>query len=105
LEGFSAIVNKVLLRNSKPVKPLTMNRAAGLFILLSAWGAATWNPSILGIIETLSGPVIALILFLMPMYAIHRVPAMQKYSGHISNLFVVAVGLVTISAVFFSMLR
>ena len=32
-------------------------------------------------IETLGGPVIAMILFLMPMYAIQKVPAMRKYSG------------------------
>lgn len=102
LEGFNAIVSKVILRKGKSVKPSTMDRAAALFILLSSWGAATWNPSILGIIETLSGPVIALILFLMPMYAIQKVPAMQKYSGHISNIFVVAIAIVTISAIFFS---
>ena len=51
-------------------------------------------------IETLGGPIIAMILFLMPMYAIQKVPAMRKYSGHISNVFVVVMGLIAISAIF-----
>lgn len=52
-------------------------------------------------IETLGGPIIAMILFLMPMYAIQKVPAMRKYSGHISNVFVVIMGLIAISAIFY----
>ena len=55
------------------------------------------------LIETLGGPIIAMILFLMPMYAIQKVPAMRKYSGHISNVFVVIMGLIAISAIFYSL--
>jgi len=72
-------------------------------MLLTTWAIATWNPSILGMIETLGGPVIAMLLFLMPMYAIRKVPAMRKYSGHISNVFVVLVGLVAISGILYSL--
>lgn len=55
-------------------------------------------------IETLGGPVIAMLLFLMPMYAIHKVPAMRKYSGHISNVFVVLMGLISMTAIVYSLL-
>ena len=54
-------------------------------------------------IVPLCGPIIAMILFLMPMYAIQKVPAMRKYSGHISNVFVVIMGLIAISAIFYSL--
>ena len=74
-----------------------------LFMLVTTWIVATLNPSILGMIETLGGPIIAMILFLMPMYAIQKVPAMRKYSGHISNVFVVVMGLIAISAIFYSL--
>ncbi|MGF7444359.1 hypothetical protein V7P28_10590, partial [Klebsiella michiganensis] len=37
------------------------------------------------------------------MYAINKVPAMRKYSGQISNAFVVVMGLIAISAIFFSL--
>ena len=47
---------------------------------------------------------IAAILFLMPMYAIRRVPAMRKYAGATSNVFVVVVGLVALSSVVYSLI-
>ncbi len=73
-------------------------------MLVTTWIVATLNPSILGMIrQTLGGPIIAMILFLMPMYAIQKVPAMRKYSGHISNVFVVVMGLIAISAIFYSL--
>ncbi len=49
-------------------------------MLVTTWIVATLNPSILGMIETLGGPIIAMLLFLMPMYAIRKVPAMKKIS-------------------------
>ncbi|OQP33630.1 MULTISPECIES: HAAAP family serine/threonine permease [Pantoea] len=102
-EGFNGLVNKMLHSRGKTLAPATLNRATALFMLLSTWLVASWNPGILDMIETLGGPVIAIILFLMPMYAIHKVPAMRKYSGQLSNLFVVLIGLVAISAIFYSL--
>ncbi|RPE03675.1 HAAAP family serine/threonine permease [Candidatus Pantoea deserta] len=104
-EGFNGLVNKMLHSRGKTIAPAKLNRITALFMLLSTWLVASWNPGILDMIETLGGPVIAVILFLMPMYAIHKVPAMRKYSGHISNLFVVLIGLVAISAIFYSLFR
>jgi serine transporter len=73
------------------------------FIFFTTWGVAILNPSILGMIETLGGPVIAAILYLMPMYAIHRVPALAKYRGRASNVFVTVAGLVAISAILYGL--
>jgi serine transporter len=39
----------------------------------------------------------------MPMYAIKKVPAMKKYAGSISNVFVTVIGLMSISAIFYSL--
>ncbi len=102
-EGFNGLVNKMLQIRGKALAPATLNRVTALFMLLSTWLAASRNPGILDMIETLGGPVIAIILFLMPMYAIHKVPAMRKYRGQFSNLFVVLIGLVAISAIFYSL--
>ena len=74
------------------------------FMLLVCWAVATLNPSILRMIESFGGPVIAAILFLMPMYAIRRIPAMRQYSGKISNVFVTVVGLVAISSLVYSLM-
>ncbi|WP_263263154.1 aromatic amino acid transport family protein [Pseudomonas sp. RIT-PI-S] len=81
-----------------------LDRLVAVAMALVCWAVATLNPSILGMIETLGGPVIAAILFLMPMYAVHRVPALRRYAGQASNVFVVAVGVVAISALVYSLL-
>lgn len=65
----------------------------------SAW-RKTDTMWMLGLYGTAIG---AGVLFLMPMYAIQKVPAMRKYSGHISNVFVVIMGLIAISAIFYSL--
>ena len=98
-EGLKGLVLKTGLRPAAR----TLDRGVAVFMLLICWVVATLNPSIIGMIETLGGPVIAAILFLMPMYAIRRVPAMRKYAGHFSNLFVTLVGLVAISALVYSL--
>ncbi|MDF2044133.1 MULTISPECIES: HAAAP family serine/threonine permease [unclassified Pantoea] len=104
-EGFNGMVIKSLRSKGKSIEINKLNRITALFMLITTWIVATLNPSILGMIETLGGPVIAMILFLMPMYAINKVPAMRKYSGHLSNLFVVIIGLIAISAIAFSLLN
>lgn len=98
-EGLKGLVVKFGRQPSAKV----LDRGTAAFMLVVCWLVATLNPSILGLIETLGGPIIAALLFLMPMYAIRRVPAMRKYSGQMSNVFVTAVGLVAITALIYSL--
>ncbi|MEQ2017889.1 HAAAP family serine/threonine permease [Photorhabdus bodei] len=102
-EGFNGIVVKTLRDQGKTIEPKKLNRITSIFMLVTTWIVATLNPSILEMIERLGGPIIAMLLFLMPMYAISKVPAMRKYSGKLSNLFIVFMGLVAISAVLYSL--
>lgn len=103
-EGFSGLVASALQAKGKQVSSSTMSRITGIFMLLTAWLVATLNPSILGMIETLGGPIIAMLLFLMPMYAIHKVPAMAKYRGAASNLLVWAIGLIALTATVYKLM-
>ncbi len=98
-EGFNGLIVKTLGEKGKAMSENKLNRITAVFMFLTTWLIATMNPSILGMIESLGGPVIAVLLFLMPMYAINKVPAMRQYSGKISNIFVVLVGLIAISAI------
>ncbi|WP_213880178.1 aromatic amino acid transport family protein [Pseudomonas sp. dw_358] len=98
-EGLKGLVRKTGRQPSNK----RLDRGVAAFMLVMCWLVATLNPSILGMIETLGGPVIAALLFLMPMIAVRRVPAMAKYAGQWSNLFVVVVGLVSISALIWSL--
>ncbi|MFK3791109.1 serine/threonine transporter [Pseudomonas piscis] len=103
-EGFQGLIVKSLRGRGRALSSSHLEKLTALFMVLSCWAVATFNPSILGMIETLGGPVIACLLFLMPMYAIQRVPSLRQYSGQLSNLFVVLIGLIALSAIIFSFL-
>ncbi|HCI3129739.1 TPA: septum formation initiator [Klebsiella pneumoniae] len=76
-----------------------------VFMVLTCWFAAYKNPSILGIIECISGPTGAAILLLLPMYAIHKLPVLAPWRGKASNVFVTLIGLITVSAIFYGMFQ
>jgi serine transporter len=99
-EGLNGIIVK-LTPGAKMVSK-RRNRAITIFFLVTLWFVATVNPSILSLIESLGGPIIAIILFLMPMYAIAKVPAMKKYQGKFSNVFITVMGIVTIASLLLS---
>ena len=101
--GASEGLKGLVLKTGKRPAAKTLDRMTAAFMLIVCWAVATLNPSILGMIENMGGPVIAAILFLMPMYAIRRVPAMRRYAGTISNVFVTVIGLVAISSVVYSL--
>ncbi|MBJ9975868.1 HAAAP family serine/threonine permease [Pseudomonas sp. S75] len=99
-EGLKGIIVRTGLRPGAKA----LDRIVAVLMLVVCWIVATLNPSILGMIESLGGPILAVLLFLMPMYAIRRVPSMRKYSGAVSNIFVVAIGLVALSSVVYGLL-
>ncbi|TCK01985.1 serine transporter [Volucribacter psittacicida] len=101
-EGLEGLLIK-MRQTQQPINRKKLNYFTALFFLLSLWGVAIINPSILGLIESLGGPIIAMILFIMPMYAIRKVPAMKRYQGKWSNVFVTVMGFVAISAVIYSL--
>lgn len=104
-EGLNGLVVKAARSRGKEVSKKTLNSFTTVFMLVTAWAVATINPNILHMIESLGGPIIALLLFIMPMYAIHKVPAMRKYSGALSNIFITFIGVVSISAIFYSLVQ
>ncbi|THA08316.1 HAAAP family serine/threonine permease [Rodentibacter pneumotropicus] len=100
-EGLEGLYLKM---KGESVNRKKLNYATAVFFLVTLWGVAIINPSILGLIESLGGPIIAMILFIMPMYAIRKVPAMKRYQGRFSNVFVTIMGLIAISAVVYGLL-
>lgn len=99
-EGLEGLVNQL---RDKPIEPAKFRKiTAGVFLVI-LWIVATLNPSILGFIESLGGPIIAMILFVMPIYAIYTVPALQRFKGQISNIFVLIMGLIAISAIVYGL--
>ncbi|SNV16783.1 Serine transporter [Dermatophilus congolensis] len=101
-EGAVGIVRAV---TKGKVEQRSAQIGVAVFMFLTTWGAAVANPSILGLIETISGPVIASILYLMPMYAIHKVPALKPYRGKLSNVFITIAGLFAVGAIIVTMVQ
>ncbi len=101
-EGMYSLLAKAT-KNSCRVQGTHLNVLIDVLIIMSCWLVATLNPSILGMIEMLSGPIIAVILFIMPMYAIANVPVMRKYRQPRADFFVSVIGLVAISAILYGL--
>ncbi|WP_028117195.1 aromatic amino acid transport family protein [Ferrimonas senticii] len=98
-EGLAGIVRKGAPQVIEATGEKNFDKALVAFFFFTTWGVAVINPSVLGMIESLGAPFIAAILFLMPMYAIKKVPAMKKYDGKLSNIFVAVMGVVAISSI------
>lgn len=103
-EGLHGLFDNASYRPPQWMRKINLKHVIELFMVLTCWGVATINPSILGMIESLGGPAIAIILFLMPMYAMAKVPALQKYRNSIADTFVILIGLIAISALVYGLL-
>ena len=106
-EGFEGLLvkgnknaNKNDAESSHKLDTITL-----IFMLVTAWLIAWADPSILGMIETLCGPTIAIMLFLIPMIAIHKVPALARFKGKVSNYFVFIMGLVALATIIYSIVQ
>ena len=103
-EGLNGILVKSFKASGKTENKKLIQRIIELFMISTCWLVATLNPNILKMIETLGGPIIAVLLFIMPMYAIARVPAMKKYQHQISNVFITIMGIISISAIIYGLI-
>ncbi len=104
-EGLRGIIIKGYRSKDKEPSMKRINIFIPTFFLISLCVVAIANPSIVDLISSLGGPIIALILFIMPMYAIHTIPAMRPYAHHWTNIFVVVMGLVAISGLVYSLVE
>src|SRR5699024_12848029 len=82
VEGARFFVKKFAPSISNKLSMTTLTVAINVFIFLTAWTAAIANPSILALIESIGGPFIAMILYIMPMYAMYKVPALNRFRNH-----------------------
>jgi len=103
-EGLGGIIVKSLKASGKTINKTSLQRIIEGFMIFTCWIVASINPNILQMIETLGGPVIAILLFLMPMYAIAKIPAMKKYAHQKSNIFITIMGLISISAIVYGLI-
>jgi len=96
-EGLNGMIIKWLRRNDKDrqVNVKAIDRGTIVFHVVTMWIAAVFNITIVNMISAFTAPFIAIILYLMPVYAIHRVPKLAAYRTLI-NGFVFLMGIVTL---------
>ena len=97
-EGLNGLIIKQI-QNKNPnakINAKQLNRFTMVFITLSVWAAAYFNVSVMGMIEAMVAPIIAGILFIMPVYAVKKVPAMRKYQSA-ANIFTLVMGTIAIT--------
>ena len=99
--GARESLNGLITKNSS-LPHRSADKVSVVVLFISIWIAAIMNPSILGMMEALSGPVIAMILFIMPMIAVYKVKSLRQYRGSLSTYFVLMTGVVAVSALLFS---
>ena len=104
-EGAAGLVRASAPAFVEKVGMKAINTGVAVFMFVTTWIAAIMNPSILSIIESLSGPVIASILYLMPMIAIYTVDVFKPYRKNASNIFVIVTGLIAISGIFLGLVH
>lgn len=99
-EGAYGIVRKTckLLGDKEPDLKL-IRLFCGVLMYIVMLLVAFYNPSVLGFIENLGGPIIAAILFIMPIVAIYTVSKLKKFQNKYLDTFVLVTGILTIVTV------
>ncbi len=99
-EGLDGIIRKIIKMSGNEEPNLkAISIFTTIFMYVTMITVAYINPSILGFIEDLGGPIIAVILFLMPVYAVYRIKAMERWKNPALDAFVVITGLLAISSI------
>ncbi|HDN9006068.1 TPA: HAAAP family serine/threonine permease [Aeromonas veronii] len=102
-EGTVSMVSGACQGLGLSLKESTIARVSSVILFMVTALITYLNPNVLDIIERVSGPLIAVILFLLPACSIYRLPALKRYRGP-STLFVLVMGLLAISALIYDLL-
>lgn len=101
-EGLNGIVRKTLKSCGKENPNIkSINIFTTIFMFVTIVLVSYLNPSILGFIEDLGGPIIAAILFVMPIIGMYSVAKMKKWQNKALDIFVLVMGILTIASVIY----
>lgn len=101
IEGASEIV-KTSLGQLGIRKSRAFNRAMSIMLVSALTFIVCFiNPNAISMIYAISGPLIAMILFIMPTLSTYIIPALKPYRS-LGNLITLIVGLLCVSVMFFS---
>src|SRR5699024_3171586 len=102
-EGAAGIIRSIATAAGKTLPEKGIRTGVAVFIFLSTWGLAILDVGMLDMTERLVGLVIAVLLYLMSMYPIHRFTSLTQYRGKASNLFVTLAGIAAVACIIYRM--
>ena len=101
IEGASEIV-KTSLAQAGIRKSRAFNRAMSILLVSTLTFVVCFiNPNAISMIYAVSGPLIAMILFIMPTLSTYLIPALKPYRS-VGSFITLVVGLLCVSVMFFS---
>jgi len=101
-EGLNGVIRKTLKFSGIENPNLkAINIFTTIFMFVSIVAVAYLNPSILDFIESLGGPIIAAMLFIMPIVGLYSVPSMKKWRNKWLDVFILITGTLTITSVIY----
>ncbi|KEQ18820.1 amino acid permease [Endozoicomonas numazuensis] len=100
LEGMQGLVIQQWHKYNghKPLNPIALRRGTLAFALITCWLAGNANWNVIGMVEIVVVPILATILYLMPVYALYRVPDLRRFRNIYLDTFTTIVGIVAITA-------
>ncbi len=97
-EGLSGLIRQAYTRSGKGAPQKShLNRAINIFYILSLWLVGYLNLGVIDIMGTIAAPLMAVILYLMPVYAARKTEALKPYRSKIDVL-TATVGVVCIGS-------
>lgn len=95
LKGFKATQN---------ISYKTLNKITFIFVSISSFLISVINPSILDMINQIIAPLIAITLFLFPVYAVRKLEKMRKYRSF-TNYYVLLIGILALLVIVYDLLK
>ena len=96
IEGATEVVKTTLQQVG-----VKKSRASIMLVSLITFIVCCINPNAISMIYAISGPLIAMILFIMPTLSTYLIPALKPWRS-IGNLITLIVGILCVSVMFFS---
>ncbi|MCY4046068.1 MAG: hypothetical protein OXE99_13450 [Cellvibrionales bacterium] len=97
-EGFKSIMKQESPAFGVSFSDKQIHKITLVFFTITLWLCAYLNPSILSLIQMVSGPITAIILFIMPAYAFLRVEKLKPLMCRYSHTFLLTLGLIAVSS-------
>lgn len=103
-EGIKSLLSSELPKN-KQLNEHQKDRFTLWFLFITLLISTYFNPNILNLMEYISGPITAIILFIMPAYAVMIVPRMKPYRCYFRHGFIFIIGLIGLSSIIAGIIR